>query len=388
MPHGFIHADFQDVADRFDRYFRLPHDGGGAFAAYQDGELVMDIWAGYADHERRRPWERDTMAMSFSTTKGVVATALHRLVDRGLIDYDRTVASYWPAFEGGGRDEITVRQLMSHQAGLHRLRGLIDDAAELLDHEEVIDLVAAQEPSPAPGRASGYHGLTLGWLVAGLVRAITGTGLREVVAEEVDAPLDLDGCYIGCPTDQRGRVAKLFPRIPESIKAVGLGDRLQGLRFTKGFAEALLIDGFDELWFEEDQRILDTVMPAANGVFTARSLAKMYGALSNGGTIDGVRFLSPEVLHEAGRVQRRDRDYVLGLPMRWRIGYHQAMTLSRPAWKAFGHFGYGGSGAWADPETGLAVGFVTNRLGNATTPVGDIRLLRLGGLALSAGRDR
>ena len=388
MPHGFIHQDFADVADRFDSYFQLPSHGGGAFAAYQHGQLVMDVWAGYADHERRTPWRRDTMAMSFSTTKGVVATAVHRLVDQGLIDHDEPVATYWPAFKGGGRDEITVRQVLSHQAGLHRIRGLIDEVADLLDHERVTELVAAQEPHPLPGTASGYHGLTYGWLVDGLVRAITGQGLREVVAEEVAAPLDLDGCFIGAPADLRGRVARLFPTFPDRVKSIGIGDLLERFRLTRGFAQALIVDSFDELWFEEEQRILDSVIPAANGVFTARSLARMYGALANGGRIDGIDFLSPEVLHEAGRVQRRDRDYVLGMPMRWRLGYHQAMTLSRPAWKAFGHFGYGGSGGWADPETGLSVGFVTNRLGNATTPVGDVRLLRLGGAALSAARDR
>jgi CubicO group peptidase (beta-lactamase class C family) len=156
---------------------------------------------------------------------------------------------------------------------------------------------------------------------------------------------------------------------------------------TRYLAEALLIDGFERLIFQDpDRRILDTEMPAANGVFTARSLARMYAALATDGSVDGVRILSPETLHEAGRVQNRGRDYVLGLPMRWRLGYHQAFTVGRPAWKAFGHFGYGGSGAWADPESGLSLAFVTNRLGSVTTPVGDVRLPRLGTAALNVVR--
>jgi CubicO group peptidase (beta-lactamase class C family) len=155
--------------------------------------------------------------------------------------------------------------------------------------------------------------------------------------------------------------------------------RVEHLRRTRYFAEALLIDGFERLLYNDpDRRILDTEMPAANGVFTARSLAKVYAALATDGSVDGVQVLTPETLREAGRVQHRGRDYVLGLPMRWRLGYHQAFTAGRPAWKAFGHFGYGGSGAWADPETGLSLAFVTNRLGSITTPVGDVRLPRLG----------
>ena len=125
-------------------------------------------------------------------------------------------------------------------------------------------------------------------------------------------------------------------------------------------------------------------MPAVNGVFTARALATMYGALANGGTVDGTELLSRRTVHEAGRVVTRDRDYILGLRMRWRLGYHQAFTGLRSPRRAFGHFGFGGSGGWADPSSGISVGFVTNRLGTATTPMADARLIRLGSLITSA----
>jgi CubicO group peptidase (beta-lactamase class C family) len=163
--------------------------------------------------------------------------------------------------------------------------------------------------------------------------------------------------------------------------------RIAGNRRTRYLAEALLIDGWERMVFDhEDRRILATEMPAANGVFTARSLARVYAALATDGTVDGVEVLSRATLHEAGRVQHRGRDYVLGLPMRWRLGYHQAFTAGRPAPKAFGHYGYGGSGAWADPQTGLSLAFVTNRLGSVTTPIGDIRLPRLSAAALAVAR--
>ena len=383
---GLIHPDFTTVADRFGKLFDAPGRGGGALAVYQDGELVVDIWAGSADAAGTQPWQRDTMAMSFSSTKGVVSTVVHRLVDRGLLDYDDPVSKWWPVFEHGERRRISVRRLMSHQAGLHRIRGLVADADEMLDHERMIELVAMQRPSPLPGRAAGYHGLTYGWLVDGLVRRITGSSLRELVQVELAEPLGADGMYIGAPESEHHRVAELFPPWPERMSIERL-TRI-GARFglTRGIVDALLVPGFDRVMFEPS--MLRTEMPAANGVFTARSLAKMYAALGTDGSVDGIQVLTPRTLQRAGKVQRRDRDYVLGIPMRWRLGYHQAFTTGKRSPKAFGHFGFGGSGGFADPETGIGLGFVTNRLGSVTTPLADARLARIGGAVLAAGRQR
>jgi CubicO group peptidase (beta-lactamase class C family) len=387
MVRGSADRRFRPLVQRFAGMFRRPSQGGGALAVYWRGEPVVDVWTGYADSTGGRPWERDTAAMSFSTTKGVVSTAVHRLVDRGLLAYDEPLATYWPAFATVDKQDLTLRHLLSHQTGLHRIRGVVPTAEDLLDHAPLAELVAAQTPFRPPSGATGYHGLTFGWLVAGLVFEVTGKGLRDLVAEELAGPLDADGLWIGAPVAERYRVAELFPPMPKALAMDRLAARMERNSRTRYLAEALLIDGFERLIFQDpDRRILDTEMPAANGVFTARSLARMYAALATDGSVDGVRILSPETLHEAGRVQNRGRDYVLGLPMRWRLGYHQAFTVGRPAWKAFGHFGYGGSGAWADPESGLSLAFVTNRLGSVTTPVGDVRLPRLGTAALNVVR--
>jgi CubicO group peptidase (beta-lactamase class C family) len=388
MVQGRADRRFRPLVQRFANTFRRPSHGGGALAVYWHGEPVVDVWTGFADSKGQRPWERDTAAMSFSTTKGVASTVVHRLVDRGVLAYDEPLATYWTAFSDDDKGHLTLRLLLSHQAGLHRIRGLVDTAEDLLDHGNVTDLVAAQAPH-RPGRGgSGYHGFTFGWLLAGLVKQVTGKSLREAVDEELARPLGLDGFWIGAPVQERHRVAELFPPLPRMLGMDRFGARLEQSRYTRYLAEALLIDGWERLVFDDpDRRILDTEMPAANGVFTARALAKMYAALATDGSVEGVRVLSRETLREAGRVQNRSRDYVLGLPMRWRLGYHQAFTVGRPAWKAFGHFGYGGSGAWADPETGLSLAFVTNRLGSVTTPVGDVRLPRLGSAALAVVRD-
>jgi CubicO group peptidase (beta-lactamase class C family) len=387
MVRGSADRRFRPLVQRFAGMFRRPSQGGGALAAYWRGEPVVDVWTGYADSKGGRPWERDTAAMSFSTTKGVVSTAVHRLVDRGLLAYDEPLATYWPAFATVDKQDLTLRHLLSHQTGLHRIRGVVPTAEDLLDHAPLAELVAAQTPFRPPSGATGYHGLTFGWLVAGLVFEVTGKGLRDLVAEELAGPLGADGLWIGAPVAERHRVAELFPPMPKALAMDRIAARMERNSRTRYLAEALLIDGFERLVFQDpDRRILDTEMPAANGVFTARSLARMYAALATDGSVDGVRVLTPETLYEAGRVQNRGRDYVLGLPMRWRLGYHQAFTVGRPAWKAFGHFGYGGSGAWADPESGLSLAFVTNRLGSVTTPVGDVRLPRLGTAALNVVR--
>jgi CubicO group peptidase (beta-lactamase class C family) len=387
MVQGHADRRFEPLVRRFHRIFRSARHGGGALAVRWHGEPVVDVWTGFADAHGRERWERDTAAMSFSTTKGVVATVVHRLVDRGVLDYDEPLATWWPVFAEDDKRHLTLRLLLSHQAGLHRVRGLVAGAEDLLDHLSVTDLVAGQSPHRPRGYDSGYHGFTFGWLVAGLVERVTGLSMRDAVKKEIAEPLGLDGLWIGAPPEVRHRVATLFPPMPKAFAQDTWGPRAARFAYTRHLADALIIDGFERLLFHDpERRILDTEMPAANGVFTARSLATMYAALADGGSVDGVRLLSPETLREAGRVQVRTRDYVLGLPMRWRLGYHQAFTLGRPAIKAFGHYGYGGSGAWADPETGLSLAFVTNRLGSVTTPIGDVRLPRLSASALAIVR--
>jgi CubicO group peptidase (beta-lactamase class C family) len=390
MVNGYADRRFKPLVQRFANMYRRPAHGGGALAVYRHGELVVDVWTGYADSQGTRPWTHDTAAMSFSTTKGVVSTVIHRLVDRGLLDYDEPLATYWDAFDVEGKRDITLRALLSHQAGLHRIRGVVPDAEDLLDHERIADMIADQVPKRPQRVGTAYHGLTFGWLLAGLVKRVTGMGVREAVEVELAKPLELDGCWIGAPQAQWPRVAELFPPMPQPLALDRIGGRVERTKTTRYLAEALLIDGFERLIFHDpERRILTTEMPAANGVFTARSLAKIYAALATDGTVDGVEVLTPQTLHEAGRVQSRTRDAVLGLPMRWRLGYHQAFTLGgRPAWKAFGHYGYGGSGAWADPTTGLSLAFVTNRLGSVTTPMGDVRLPRLNSAALGVARGR
>ncbi|MEE8602981.1 serine hydrolase domain-containing protein [Euzebya tangerina] len=382
VTEPFTAAAFRPLVDAFRDLFSRRKDGGGALAVYRHGEPVVDVWAGYQDVEARTPWRADTMAMSYSTSKGVTATLVHRLIQRGVLDVEQPIAHYWPAFGQRGKDDITLRELLSHQAGMHRIRGVADTPGDLLDHRVMAKQLAARRPSSLRGRPA-YHAMTFGYLLAAVIEAATGRDFPAVLAEEVTTPLGLDGCFISTPADQQHRIAPFYQRLaPLGISMDTIGHYAKTLRRFRPAVNALLPHGLDQ--FANTPAMWEAVIPAANGVFTARSLARMYAPLAAGGWIEGQQFLQPEVLGEAGRVQTRSRDVVLGLRMRWRLGYHQGFVAgSDQPRRAFGHYGLGGSGGWADPDTGLSLGFVTNRLSAATTPVADARLAKLGAVAHS-----
>jgi len=296
--------------------------GGGALAVYLDGQPVVDVWTGWSDRRGQLPWKADTAPMVFSASKGMASTVIHRLADRGLIDYDAPVAEYWPEFGANGKSALTVRDVMRHRAGLSGLRGATKE--DLLDHLVMEERLAAA----APGRLLGepaYHALTYGWLMSGLARAVTGKGMRALIREELARPLDTDGLHLGRPP-------------------------AEAPMYFNGFMAAV----------RGEIPLLDAEMPAANGVATARALARMYGAIANGGEIDGSQFLSRELV--AGLTGRRSlkRDRNILVPLSFHLGYHSVPFGN--LMPGFGHVGMGGSFGWADPSTGVAFAFEHNRL--------------------------
>jgi CubicO group peptidase (beta-lactamase class C family) len=376
---GSVHPDFGGVTEALRRVATHKRGGGAAVAVYHRGELVVDAWTG-ARTAAGAPWQSDTMAMSFSTTKGVVATTLHRLADRGLVRYDEPVATYWPEFAAGGKEHITVRHLLTHSAGLHHLRGVISEAYEMLDWDLVCARLAAERPRYEPGSRHGYHGITYGFLVGEVIRRVTGLSVHDAVDAEVVRPLGLDGMSIGAALHERERIAELIVRLGDAERAERFARRAERTAWIRPTVDAFMVPGTDKLFASTD--VLGSEIPAVNGCFTARSLARMYAALAGGGVLDGVRFLSADTLRQATEVQSTGRDIVVGFPMRWRLGYHVAATTRGVIPNGFGHFGFGGSGAWADPDNDLAVAFVCNRV--AGTPFGDTRLLRIGARARHA----
>ena len=383
MIQGYVHESFRPVADQLEKQLAIPHAGGAAVCVYHRGECVMDAWGGVRN-ERGEAWASDTLAMSYSTTKGVVATLVLALVDRGVFDYDDPVAKYWPEFAAAGKEHVTIRHVLSHQAGLHDVRNLIDHADRMLDWEFMTHALAAARPAYEPGTRPGYHGLTFGWLAGELVRRVTQGTVNDALRTLLTVPLALDGSFIGAPLEMRPRLAQLLvsdARPPSPLRLVtstlaraawsviGI-DR----RYLKA---ALLPSGSRKLFSSE--KLLDAEVPALNGVFTARSLARVYAVLAEGGQLEGTRFFSEATIRRATHIQSRKLDAVVGFPMRWRLGYHTVGTNRGILPNAFGHFGYGGSGAWADPDRRLAVAMTLNRVSG--TPFGDMRMARIGGVA-------
>jgi CubicO group peptidase (beta-lactamase class C family) len=401
MLHGWTHPDFAAVAQSLRRILPKRGPGGAAVCVYHRGEKVADVWGGTRD-DAGAPWEEDTLSVSFSTTKGVASTLLHVYADRGLVDYDAPVTDYWPEFGEAGKESIRVRHLLCHEAGLYAIRDMVEHASEMMDWEQMTARLAAAPPRHAPGTAHGYHGLTYGFLVGEVVRRVAGgKPFAELIASDIAKPLGLDGLYCGVPADQMHRCAKLLSTLTDGPvpqrrentrkswdRACRWRDRLKrvGIRYDPTETLAALVPlGMEELEFNSDAFRASSI-PAANGMFTARSLARMYACLAQGGELDGARLLSYETLRRATEEQNRGAGRVIPISMRWRLGYHRSFALRARVPAGFGHFGFGGSGAFADPSRQLAVALTVNS--GVGTPFGDTRIARIGGAAVRCADRR
>lgn len=327
---------------------------------YLHGEPVVDVWTGWADRRGRVPWTADTGAMVFSATKGMASTVIHRLADRGLIDYDAPVAEYWPEFGVNGKADITVREMMAHRAGLSQLNGLT--SADLLDHRKMEEVMAAAPASRLRGKPA-YHALTYGWLLAGLARSVTGLGMRALIRQELAAPLDTDGLHLGRPpAGAQTRNAQIIGPQMNFQNPVfnAVAPRVAAIQRSAIFG-AMYFPGMKKM-VQGDIPLLDAEIPSANAVATARGLARMYGAIANGGEVSDVstRFLSRDLAAALVGRPSLAPDRSLLMPMAFHLGYH---GLPLPGvMPGFGHVGLGGSLGWAIPATGLAFSFVHNRL--------------------------
>ena len=390
MLEGTVHPDYAEVASSLRRAIPRSGQGGAAVCVYHRGHCVVDLWGGARDG-RGSPWREDTLSLSFSTTKGVASTLLHILVDQGRLAYDDPVSRHWPEFRGHGKDAITVRQLLCHEGGLYRISEMVERPTEMLDWEHMKDVVANAAPVHPPGAAHAYHGLTYGWLIGGLIEAVADRPFQRVLREELVEPLDLKDMFIGLPEGDLARRARLIdvpvgPPTPSTDDwRATLKERVEGALTVVGvelpeFRASMM--PFSEPFDWNDDAVATAVIPAANGHFSARSLAKMYAMIANGGELDGVSLLSRATIAEIGRVQSRGRDKVLFVPMQWRLGYHRAFVFGTRVPAAFGHYGYGSSGAFCDPSRNLAVAMIVNSGAGSTSAY--TRLPRIAGAAARA----
>jgi CubicO group peptidase (beta-lactamase class C family) len=364
---GTVAEGFEGVREAFAANVAQRGERGAAFALYRDGRPVVDLWGGSADADSAddtgRPWTAGTAQVLRSATKGMSTAVVLLLVQQGLLDLDAPVGSYWPEFKAAGKEQVTVRQLMSHQAGLPAL-DLPLTVAQAADGTSGPQAVAAQRPFWEPGTAHGYSPHTFSWSVGELVRRVTGRSAGTVLAEEVARPLGLE-LWLGLPAAERQRVGRLGPVEPPA-PADGAGLRFRprqdvadawadpGSLTRRAFGTVFPApDENDPLWRAAE-------LPGANGVGTARALARGYAALI--GDVDGGRrLLRPETLAAATAEQASGPDRVLIARTRFGIGFMlhgPAAPMTSPA--AFGHPGRGGSLGFADPDLGIGFGYVTN----------------------------
>src|SRR6201991_624214 len=368
---GGTTAGFEIGREAFAENLKGDDEVGAAVAVYLHGRKVVDLWGGLADPEQDRMWERDTLQVVYSTTKAVTATCALLLAQRGELDLDAPVAEYWPEFAANGKEHIPVRWLLTHQAGLPTIDSPITPA-EAIAWDPMVTALAAQRPFWEPGTEHGYHGLTYGWLVGEVVRRVSGRSIGTYLAEEIAAPLGLD-LWIGLPKSEQHRVSRIITAVPdfEALSRVDLNAVPQAVRdVMAAYADptSLTVRSLRAVTPALDHNNPDeqrAEMPSTNGICTARALARFYAALI--GEVDGHRILEPDVLAAATTQQASGIDRILRVPVR--IGTGLGLPTPDTFWyspNAFGFPGLGGSLGFADPATGLAFGYVMNRINEGT----------------------
>ena len=356
---GSCDPRFAPVRDAFAGNFAERGERGAALCVTLGGRTVVDLWDGWADEAGTRPWRPDTLVNVFSIGKGLTAVCAARLAGQGRLDMDAAASSYWPEFGAAGKDEITVRQILSHQAGLPAVRRRMPPGS-MLDWTAMTAALAAEEPWWEPGTAHGYHVNTFGFLIGEIVRRATGSTAGAILREVAD-PAGAD-VHIGLPASAEARVADFIwpaPPQPEQEPAGLSGRQLMAHNayFNPG--------GLSGAGVVNTRAWRAAELPSTNAHASARGVARIYTALAAGGTLDGVSVVDPGALAAATTEQVHGYDLVLARPSRFGLGFQltQPERPFGPGPAGFGHFGAGGSVGFCDPDIGVAFGYVTNQMG-------------------------
>ena len=376
---GFYDPQFERVAGEFVKNFQERGEIGASVSITIEGERVVDLWGGSADPVSQKPWREDTLTLVWSATKGATALCAHMLVSRGLLDLEAPVAHYWPEFAQAGKENIPVKMLLNHQAGLAALRTPVPPGA-FADWNLMVDLLAKEEPWWRPGSMHGYHGFTFGWLVGEVVRRVSGKSLGTFFHEEVAQPLGLD-FWIGLPEEHESRVAAVIPAPPPdpgrpmSPMMAAMVDPL-ALQTLVMFNTGGHMMPNAEGGFGFNLRASRAAeIGAAGGITNARSLAGMYAPLANGGSLNGVTLVDRDSLVRMAAVSSASAlDAVILVPTRFALGYVKSADNRRVpdctendslimSEEAFGHSGFGGAMAFADPAIRMSFGYAMNRMG-------------------------
>tara|TARA_E500000331_G_scaffold319464_1_gene332222 strand:- start:809 stop:2023 length:1215 start_codon:yes stop_codon:yes gene_type:complete len=379
MVNGYCDDRFIKAQNIFEKSLEDGFELGGAICLEVKGEKVLDLWGGYKDQDRNEAWEENTIVNVFSTTKGIAAICLLQLIEKGLIDIEKPVSNYWPEFSQSGKEDIPVKYLFCHKSGLCGVREPLETGA-FSDWDLICNQLAKQEPLWEPGSAHGYHAITYGHLVGELLKRVDGRTIGTYFKEEIAEPLDLD-FWIGLPDSEFDRVSDIYPSKPSPLQflfpllaklprfllpgptkfLVDFGDTSKPVGAAFNNPPIASNNGMEA----NTKKWRNAEIPAANGHGTARSIAKLYGVLANGGSLDGLHILSPDTIEMARTTQSDGKDLVLGgMHTRFGLGFMLGTknVSMGPNSEAFGHGGAGGSLGFADPDNNISLGFVMNQM--------------------------
>lgn len=367
--NGEFDPSYQKVVDAFALNFEKHEENGAALAIVKDNQVVVDVWAGFRDEACTKPWQQDTLVNVWSVTKGVVAACVAMLVDRGLLDYQQKVSYYWPEFAQQGKSGVTVQQLLSHQAGLCGLEeGSEIDA--LYDVRSAAETLAAMPPLWPLDEGSGYHAFTIGCMLNELFIRTDGRSIKQFFEQELVAKLGLD-IHLGLPQDRADDLASIV--VAKSLRENNDANagKFENIAQQAAFSRPSVSPDAPntEQWQQAE-------IGAANGHSNARSLAKLYGILAVGGSINEQKVISSEAIEQATRIAITSKDLVLGEKVSWAAGFERNSSgLYGPCKDAYGHPGWGGSFAFADPDQKLGFSYTMNRMSSHLA--GDPRNLAL-----------
>jgi CubicO group peptidase (beta-lactamase class C family) len=363
LIEGVCDPEFARVRDAFADNFNQQGEVGSAVAIVLDGRPVVDLWGGYRDEKRTQPWTEDTLVNVYSTTKGLMAVCAHQLVSAGRLDLDAPVAKYWPDFAQAGKEDLPVRYLLSHRAGLPAISEPLP-AEALFDWDLMCSALAKQQPWWKPGEKHGYHAMTFGFLVGELIRRITGESPRDYLKTKLAAPLGAD-FQIGLSERDENRVAEIIAAPPPPPGAPNPLAALMSAKPESVTAKTLTNPpSVSAPGVSNSSAWRRAQLPAANGHGTARALAQVYGALSRGGEIGGVRVIAPETIRRFSEEQSSGLDEVLLIPTRFSLGFMMSLPGASmgPGTHSFGHPGAGGSLGFADPDAKIGFGYIMNQM--------------------------
>lgn len=355
LVHGHIDGTLTGVADALQANLRNGAELGASICVELNGEVLLDVWGGHADPLQKRSWKHDTIVNVWSLTKTVTNLAALVLVDRGLLDVEAPVAEYWPEFAVKGKASVLVRHVMSHTSGVSGWDQPWEPRG-IYNLERATKQLAEQAPWWQPGTASGYHDQSLGFLVGELVRRVSGVGLTEFIRTEISEPLDAD-FQIGARESDYSRIAEIVPpkAVDFNLEALDPNDPMRKT-FSSTITDASEANSVE--WRRSE-------LGAANGHGNARSVARVLSVVSCGGEANGVRLLHPSTIDLIFKEQARNTDLVLGVPLRWGIGFGlpEPATLPYiPDGRIAFWCGWGGSMVLADVDRGLTIAYVMNKM--------------------------